>query len=72
MRFRVKISRSTRHLGRDDGGELAPSYVSHDLPCSRVQIADDPVAIDYIARDTDPLDGVFDLAADGLKLGHAF
>ena len=61
-----------RFLGRDDGGELAPSNVSHELPCGRVQIADDPVAIDYLGRNTDPLDRVFDLAADGLELGHAF
>src|SRR6266516_309599 len=65
------LPRPACFLGRDDGGELAAANVSHELARGRVQIADDPVRVDHIGGDTDAVDGVFDLTADGLEFGHA-
>jgi hypothetical protein len=30
------------------------------------------VLVDQVGGDTDPTDGVFDIAAEGLQFGHAF
>jgi hypothetical protein len=59
-------------LGRKDGGHLAASHVAHDPLCGPINPADDPMAVDHIGGDTDPLDRVFELTSHGLQLGHAF
>jgi hypothetical protein len=60
------LARPARFLGCDDRCELAAANVSHELLRGRVQPADDPVPVDQVGGDTDPTDGVFDIASDGL------
>jgi hypothetical protein len=64
------LPRTARFLGRDDRGELAATHVSHDLARRWIQPADDPVPVDHVSRDADPGDGVLDIAAGRVELGH--
>jgi hypothetical protein len=61
---------AARLLGRDDRGQVAAANISHDLARGRVQPADDPLCIDDISGNPDPLDGVCDVAADRVEIGH--
>src|SRR6185503_11113396 len=65
------LLRAARLLGRHDRGQLSAANVSDDLLGGRIQPADDPVPIDDVRGNPDPFDGVFDLAAYRLELGHA-
>ena len=66
------LLRTARLLWRDDRGQVAAPNVSHDPLGGGVQPADDPVRIDDVSGNPDTLDGIFDVAADPLELGHGF
>ena len=64
------LPRAARFLRRDDRRELAAADVSHELERGGVQPADDPVPVDHVGGNSYALDRVFDLASEGLELGH--
>jgi hypothetical protein len=69
-RFRVKISRARRD---SSGATTEVSWRPRTSPTSLrcwVHPADDPVAVDHVRGDTDPVDCIRHLVTKGLELGH--
>jgi hypothetical protein len=59
-------------LGRDNRGVVAAANVSNELLRCRIEPADDPLRVDHVGRHPNALDGVLDIDAKVLELGHAF
>ena len=57
-------------LGRDDGGELTTANVADEPLGCRIELADDSLCVEDVARDADTLKSLLDVAADFQASGH--